>query len=276
MKPERISIMGCGWLGLPLGERLIKDGFTIKGSTTTRDKLSLLKAKGIQPFEIIIHPSEGKGVTYDEFFDSNILFLNIPFLRSFKNPLDYYHQIKKVVAQIERSAISQIIFASSTSVYPSSLKDAREDSLFKPQDERAAVLNNIEKEVLNNAHFQCAVLRFAGLFGVNRNLGKRLMTGEPIASPDEPVNLVHQDDCIEIICRLIAQGSINDVFNVCCDGHPTRRELYQRVADVHKIGQISFQKDSSPAQGKVVNNNKLKKFLRYQYKYPHPFDALSL
>jgi 3-hydroxyisobutyrate dehydrogenase-like beta-hydroxyacid dehydrogenase len=30
----KISILGCGWLGFPLAKALLKDGFTVKGSTT--------------------------------------------------------------------------------------------------------------------------------------------------------------------------------------------------------------------------------------------------
>gem|GEM_PF-4555050 len=45
-----ISIIGCGWLGLPLAEFLVQKGYLIKGSTTREEKLDQLKSKGIQPF----------------------------------------------------------------------------------------------------------------------------------------------------------------------------------------------------------------------------------
>lgn len=44
------SIIGCGWLGLPLAERLVAEGYTVKGSTTSVDKLSLLRQKGIDAY----------------------------------------------------------------------------------------------------------------------------------------------------------------------------------------------------------------------------------
>ncbi|GAB3814760.1 hypothetical protein GCM10028895_08160 [Pontibacter rugosus] len=45
-----VSIMGCGWLGLPLAEQLVKQGYTVKGSTTTAAKQALLEEKNIQPY----------------------------------------------------------------------------------------------------------------------------------------------------------------------------------------------------------------------------------
>ena len=51
---KKISILGCGWLGLPLAKSLIEKGFSIKGSTTSEEKLQVLQNAGIQPFLISI------------------------------------------------------------------------------------------------------------------------------------------------------------------------------------------------------------------------------
>ncbi len=50
----QISILGCGWLGVPLAESLIKKGFSIKGSTTSEEKIEILTKKGIEAFLISI------------------------------------------------------------------------------------------------------------------------------------------------------------------------------------------------------------------------------
>ena len=42
MQKETITILGCGWLGLPLAQTLVKEGYSVKGSTTTEDKLEVL------------------------------------------------------------------------------------------------------------------------------------------------------------------------------------------------------------------------------------------
>ncbi|WP_321539617.1 NAD(P)-binding domain-containing protein [Flavobacterium piscinae] len=47
---KQISILGCGWLGMPLAKHLLQKGYSIKGSTTTETKLELLQNEGITPF----------------------------------------------------------------------------------------------------------------------------------------------------------------------------------------------------------------------------------
>ena len=48
----KISILGCGWLGFPLAKALLNKGFHVNGSTTTVEKLDVLKNEGINPFLI--------------------------------------------------------------------------------------------------------------------------------------------------------------------------------------------------------------------------------
>lgn len=51
---KAISILGCGCMGVPLAEEFIKDGINIKGSTSTHEKLELLRQKGIQAYHIVL------------------------------------------------------------------------------------------------------------------------------------------------------------------------------------------------------------------------------
>ena len=51
---KNVSILGCGWLGTSLGISLIDEGYSVKGSTTKTEKLTLLEAHDIEPFIIDI------------------------------------------------------------------------------------------------------------------------------------------------------------------------------------------------------------------------------
>lgn len=57
MKP--ISILGCGWLGLPLAKSLLEKGFSVKGSTTSIKKIALLEKFGIHPHIVTLSAVEG-------------------------------------------------------------------------------------------------------------------------------------------------------------------------------------------------------------------------
>jgi glycerol-3-phosphate dehydrogenase len=47
-----VSILGCGWYGLPLAKTLVAKGINVKGSTTSAGKLETLAETGIKPFLI--------------------------------------------------------------------------------------------------------------------------------------------------------------------------------------------------------------------------------
>ncbi|MDC1274067.1 SDR family NAD(P)-dependent oxidoreductase, partial [Flavobacteriaceae bacterium] len=42
MNQDKIGIIGCGWLGLPLAKSLISNNYKVKGSTTRKNKLTVL------------------------------------------------------------------------------------------------------------------------------------------------------------------------------------------------------------------------------------------
>ena len=42
---NRIGVLGCGWLGLPLAKSLIKNNYTVYGTTTNKSKIELLSAE---------------------------------------------------------------------------------------------------------------------------------------------------------------------------------------------------------------------------------------
>ena len=75
MDDQSISILGCGWLGLPLAQHLVQLGFSVNGSSTERDKFPFLQQSRIPPFLIEANPQiEGDDIA--NFLQSKILFLN--------------------------------------------------------------------------------------------------------------------------------------------------------------------------------------------------------
>ena len=65
---ETISILGCGWLGVPLAEYLIKCGYRVKGSTRTKEELAVLESKGIEPSLLVLDP-DIRGENLDSFWE---------------------------------------------------------------------------------------------------------------------------------------------------------------------------------------------------------------
>ena len=112
---KKISILGCGWLGLPLAKSLIEKGFSIKGSTTSEEKLQVLQNAGIQPFLISIKFDKVVGDVVNFLNESDILIIDIPpDLRS-GNTESFIEKMKQSIPFLEKSSIKKIIFVSPTS-----------------------------------------------------------------------------------------------------------------------------------------------------------------
>jgi UDP-N-acetyl-D-mannosaminuronate dehydrogenase len=75
---KQISILGCGWLGLPLAKSLIEAGFTVNGSTTSEGKLAVLATHNVVPFLIALQENEVIGDLSLFLHNSNILIIDVP------------------------------------------------------------------------------------------------------------------------------------------------------------------------------------------------------
>lgn len=268
MPVKTISILGCGWLGLPLAKFLITQGYHVKGSTTTPAKLAILQKNNIESFLLKSEPRLS-GSAVSGFFQSDILVVTIPFRRDFKDPRLYAEQIGSIVRAVENSSIDFTIFTSSTSVYPDSLKMAAEDSEFVADNPRSEVLLRTEKLLSENKNFDTTVVRFGGLFGADRKIGRFLSGKDNLKGGNNPVNLIHLDDCVQIISEIIRQDIRREVFNACCDEHPSRKALYSACASRLGIAPPVFD-EAGQESGKIVSNEKIKRFLNYSFRYAEP------
>jgi len=268
MSIKTVSILGCGWLGLPLGVSLVRQSYLVKGATTTQEKIPRLQEAGINAFLLRCDPQlRGQGI--EEFLKTDILIITLPFKRDFKDPYQYKAQMDSVIACAESSPIQYIIFTSSTSVYPRTIGHASEEKIFEPDNLRSKVLLEVENSLLENAHFKATVIRFGGLCGGSRQAGGFLAGKENLPNAKEPVNLIHLDDCVGIILEVIGKNVWGEVFNACADSHPTRAELYTTTAK--RLG-LSVPTFSGEGQGpyKMVSNQKIRERLDYHFKYPDP------
>jgi nucleoside-diphosphate-sugar epimerase len=269
---KTISILGCGWLGFPLAVELIKQKYIVKGSTTTKEKLSLFKATGIEPFYINIS-DKVHAANASNFFQSQVLVITLPFRKDLPHPKVYKDQVDSIIEYVETSQIDFVIFTSSTSIYPKDLKEAKEDTFFIPDNERSKQLFDIEQSLLKNKNFKSTIIRFAGLYGASRQVGRFLSSKGPLSGAREPVNLIHLDDCVQILMAIIEKDIRGEIFNAVSDEHPTREELYTRAAKKQGWPLPVFNSEDR-GQEKIVSNEKLKAFLNYRFKYPNPIESL--
>lgn len=253
---ETISVLGCGWLGKPLAIELINQDYLVNGSTTSNLKFEEFINNGISPF--LINLEDLHPFIVNEFLNTSVIIVAIP-----SKNIEGFTQL---ISFIEKSSIKQVIFISSTSVYKLENKIVSENSQLM-----SSPLVEIEHLFNSNIHFKTTIIRFAGLIGLKRNPGNFFKDGYSIPNPDGFVNMIHLDDCVSIILKIIKNNEFGGIFNACADSHPKRKDYYIKVRDDIGRNRPVFDEEKTSIF-KIISNKKLKKVLNYNFKHGNLID----
>ena len=276
-----VSILGCGWLGRALGVHLVERGVSVRGSTTSPEKIDPLRQDGIEPVRLTLDPdlSGDPGAL----FQSPVLVLNVPPPRGADDVRRVHRrQIEAVRDAAVDGGVEWVLFASSTGVYPNVEQTVTEadcppgqpDALPGPRRATGEALLDVEALLLETPSLDTTVGRLGGLYGGERNPGRFLAGRTGVGRPEAPVNLIHQDDAVGVFASLMAQDARNDVFNACADEHPTRQAFYTQAAEALGLEPPTFD-EADTTLGKRVSNEKIKARCGYQFQHPDPLADLT-
>ncbi|WP_143735965.1 NAD(P)H-binding protein [Methyloprofundus sedimenti] len=254
---QTISILGSGWLGLPLAEHFLTQGYQIHASTRSTEHLNKLKCVKANAF--IVDIDNLSDIT--QFLQADCLIINI----TCKNLTSFTQLIK----QIEQSSITKVLFVSSTSVYDNLNKVVTEAEGAELEE---SPLWQIEQLFSRNLNFTTTIVRFSGLVGYSRHPGNFFRPGKVVAQPEAPVNLIHRDDCIGIISAIIEQNVWGEVFNACAATHPSKREFYTHARNLLNLPTPKFA-NTTETTYKIVSHAKVQQVLNYQFMHP---DLMSI
>ena len=239
-----ISILGCGWLGLPLARQLVQQGHQIKGSTTSQEKIEVMKSIGIIPYLIKLTEEEPQWV---DFLKTDVLVITIPIKEI--NPFKYL--IKTLASTVK------IIYTSSTAIYLPSKEPINEKNALDTQHPLLAI-----EQVIRNSENPSTIIRLAGLFDQRRHPG-RWFANKVLTHPNGPVNLIHLDDCLGIIEKIITHQVWNEIFNACANEHPSRKDFYSRAS--RALGSPPPQINEQKTSIKIIDNRWIKKKLDFSF-----------
>ncbi len=219
---KTIAIVGCGWLGLPLAEKLINHGYKIIGTTTSKDKLNNLIAKGIDAHILDLDKRD-----YETSFLNacDIIFLNIPpGLRS--NPSgSFIIKLERFLKKLHPTNIKKAVYINSTAVYPSS-GIYNETTSFIPDSDKGKELLESEKLICDS--FQTTtVIRLGGLFGPNRHPSRFVRSAKQLES-NSNANLIHLEDAVNLSFTAIINNEVN-IINGVHPHHPDKYSFYKKA-----------------------------------------------
>ena len=272
---EKIAILGCGWLGLPLAKSLLSKDYEVKGSTTSESKLDLLKNAGISPFQIQLEEHQIIGNMEDFLKETDVLVIDIPpGLRretSTSNEMTFVNKVKMLIPFIEKSGVQKVIFVSSTSVYGDSfpIVEITEETQPNPDTESGKQLVIAETLLQSNPHFKTTLIRFGGLLGEDRHPVKFLAGRANVENPDAPVNMIQREDCIGVIEKALDfarddSWEWNQTFNAVAPQHPTRKAYYHKKAENLNLPLPTFA-ENSESKGKMISSKKIETILGYSF-----------
>lgn len=232
----RISILGLGYVGLPLARELMKEGHKVSGTTTTEAKLPSLRAEGITA-KLLSSPELPDATL----LDTDVLVLNIP---PSENQPGWFQNW-------DLTKTGKIIFVSSTGVHRNDGRNS--DTLRK------------EEEWVKSCGKEYVIVRPGGLLGNGRHPGKTLSGKKDLKGRSHPVNLIHVDDVVGFISTLIRENIHQKTFDLVSDEHHTREEFYSDFCRRNQMPLPEFDR-TDLSTGPIISNEKVKKY----YVLRHP------
>jgi nucleoside-diphosphate-sugar epimerase len=269
---KTISILGCGWLGLPLTAVLCEEGYRVKASTTRIERFAEIQAIGAEPFLLKAGNGNWVGERVIDFLTCDMLIIAVP--PGTKRNLLSTHatEVKVLMALIpSTSTIEKILYISSTSVYKNSNKIVSEDEIKIISDAGNKVLFEAE-QYLQHADIAAnkIILRLGGLTGYDRMLARFFAGKTELAGGNEPVNLLHRDDAIGAILFLIKKELLQDkILNVCSPQHPTREAFYTQLCNRFNLAAPLFS-EALHGDWKKISSDAISQ-MGYQWLFPDPY-----
>jgi len=219
----RVLIVGCGYLGLPLGAELSRLGHEVFGVRRSAEGAGELTAAGITPLAAdVTKPSE-------------LALLPWPFdwvvnaVSSTRGGVEDYRQVylegtRNLLHALAASPPRKFVFTSSTSVYAQADgSEVDESSATEPGSETSRVLVETEQlllEAFRERRFPAVILRVAGIYGPGRGqLFKQFLRGEARLEGDGSrlINMIHVEDVAGAVIAALEHGHAGEVYNVADD-----------------------------------------------------------
>ncbi len=167
----RVLIIGCGYVGIPLGIELLRLGHEVFGVRRSFEGESEMKAVGIQP------------ITTDITNRADLDKIPLPFdwvvntVSSTQGGVEEYKAVylegtRNLIDWLSANPPKKFVYTSSTSVYGQTDASAvKESSPTEPQTDTGKVLVETEKLLLEAAQqnkLPTVILRVAGIYGPDR------------------------------------------------------------------------------------------------------------
>ena len=275
-----VLIVGCGYVGLPLGIELVRQGHAVSGLRRSVAAETELKRVGIQPLHAdITRPETLAGLPHEFDWVVNCTASGGGDAENYRNI--YLEGNRNLITWLAPTPPKKFVYTSSTSVYAQNDGSVvTETSLTEPEAPTAKILVETEKLLFAAAArgFPAVILRVAGIYGPARGHAfKQFLRGEARIEGDGArwLNMIHRDDLIHVISAALERGLPGEIYNAVDSEPVSQLKFYEWLA-------AELQKPLPPpvpadteiwrkrgVTNKRVSNAKLLAALNYQFKFPN-------
>lgn len=276
----RVLIVGCGYVGLPLGADLVKQGHEVFGLRRSPGAEAELRSAGIKPLMgDITKPDQLAQLPASYDWVVNCVSASSGGAEEYREV--YLQGMRNLIAWLGAAPPKKFIYTSSTSVYGQNDGSlVKETSLTEPAAETAKVLVETEKALLETAQqqkFPAVILRLAGIYGPGRGYWFRQYLKNEArieGTGARLLNMIHRDDVAGAIIAALKSGRPGEVYNVVDDEPVSQLTFFQWLSGpLGKELPPSVPEDPDAVRkrgvtNKKVSNRRLKMELGYQFKYP--------
>ncbi len=270
----KITIIGCGYIGLALAQELVKKNHFLTCTTINPKSIDKLK-KTTQKSIIMRGTDKNEMLLILQENDAIIITVEAKNSDEFENTyLQTAQTIKECAAMIETP--KKIIFTSKTSVYGDHEGMWVDESApLKAKDDFAKILIDTENTIfsLKDLGWKVTILRLTQVYGGENyeitDLFKKSYKNVIPGHGEYYTNMIHKDDVVGIISYLI-EHDIQGIYNLADDEHPTREEFAKKICAKLALDIPIY----DPTLADFVDNNKRVANYRikekgYIFKYPN-------
>lgn len=250
----KISIVGLGWYGKPLAQKLSAK-HSVSGTKSTREGVEKWDINSVSAhyLDLNSHPDYE---SLKPIFDVDTIVINIPpSVSKSENSPSYLDHMKYMLQGAQKFRVGHIIFISSTGVFGEHQHEVDEDT--KPEPTRGAgeILLKAENFLADTFAGRLTIIRPGGLVGGERHPGKYLAGRTQVSGKNHPVNLVHRKDLIALTEYIIDNKTTRTCFHAVASSHPSKKEFYTESAeDMGLVKPVFDETDTS--RGKLILGEK--------------------
>jgi nucleoside-diphosphate-sugar epimerase len=229
----KVVILGCGSLGLALGQRLRAGGHEVVGVRRSDDGLAAVEDAGLEAVEADVTDADALAAVPGA--DAVVFAASAGGRGADAARAVYVDGLRTVVDHFggRASPPDRLVYTSSTGVYGDHGGEwVDEDTDLDPADDRTAALVDAERVALEAAPevgIDPTVVRFGGIYGPDRFRTERYLDG-PVT--EGYVNLIHREDAAGVVAFLLAEDLARGETVVGVDDEPVDRgDLAAWLAD---------------------------------------------